>query len=246
MPEHPGNVTNFRRTDTARTGLMTAVRQRSVEVMALLSGDRVLDVGCGTGCGIRALADRVRPGGMVHGVDYDVAMIAEAQRRAGVDGLDRCVSYHQANAAALPWPDAYFDACRSDRVMQHMLAPERAFSELLRVTKPGGRIVVIDGDWATLGIDPDEADAEVDAAGRRAHFLATLHSPNPVTGRCLRGLFVHHGLLDIELCVQPVFDGDSDADWCWQQSRTRESDVAGTFASANIVMVSGRKASAIA
>ncbi len=227
--------------DAARLTLMAGLRQRSIEAMALVPGQRALDVGCGTGTGTLVLADLVGASGMVCGVDYDAAMIVEAQRRASIDGVDQRVSYHQANAAALPWPDGYFDASRSDRVLQRMLDPERAFTELLRVTRSGGRIVVIDGDWATLSIDSDDANTET----RRAYFLTTLKVANPLSGQCLQRLFGHHGLLNIEIDVQPVFERDTDASWCWQQSGTAASDADGRFASANIVIVSGQKAFAI-
>ena len=241
MSAPDANVVDGRTSDTARPAVMAALRQRGIEAMALRPGQRVLDVGCGTGTGTLALADAVGASGTVCGVDYDVVMIAEAQRRAsvdGVDGVDARVTYHQANAAALPWPDGYFDASRSDRVLQHMLDPERAFVELLRVTQPGGRVVLIDGDWATLSIDPDEPDTEM----RRAYFQETLRVANPRSGRCLQRLFERHGLQNIEIEVQPMFERDADALWCWQQSRTPASDADGRFASANVVMVSGRKA----
>jgi ubiquinone/menaquinone biosynthesis C-methylase UbiE len=237
VSEHVANVTHLRTTGAARPALMAALRQQSIAAMALLPGQRVLDVGCGTGTGTLALADAVGASGEVRGVDYNVLMIAEARRRAIVDGFNGWVFYHQANAAALPWPDGYFNASRSDRVLQHMLEPECAFIELLRVTQPGGRVVVIDGDWATLSIDPDEADTEA----RRAYFLETLRSPNALTGQCLHRLFVQHGLVNIEICVQPVFEGDTDMDRCWQQSRAPSSDTDGRFASANVVMVSAQK-----
>lgn len=217
---------------------MAALKQRSVEALALLPGQRVLDVGCGTGTGTLALSDAVGASGKVCGVDYDVAMIAEAQRRASIDGVYHWVSYHQVNAAALPWPDGYFNASRSDRVLQHMLDPERAFGELLRVTQPGGSVVLIEGDWATLSIDADESDMET----RRAYFQETLRGANPRSGQCLQRMFERSRLLNIEIDVQPVFECDADANWCWQQSQTRASDADGRFASANIVMVSGRKA----
>lgn len=217
--------------------LLVGLRRRSTDAMALRPGQRALDVGCGTGNGTLALADVVGVNGVVRGVDYDMTMIAEAQRRAEIDGLAAWVTYHQANAAALPWPDGYFDASRSDRVLQRMLDPVRAFDELVRVTRSSGRIVVIDGDWATLMIDADDPEND----GRLAYFQETLQYANPVSGQCLHQLFENHGLLDIEIDVQPVFERTADAAWCWQQSRTRLSELEGRFASANVVLISGRK-----
>lgn len=209
--------------------------------MAIRPGQCVLDVGCGTGTATLALAEAVGVNGVVRGVDYDAAMVAEAQRRARVDHVDSWVFYHQANAAALPWPDGHFDACRSDRVLQRTLDPERTFRELVRVTQAGGRIVVIDGDWATLAID--SGDPDIDA--RQAYFQATHGVTNALSGQCLRQLFERNGLDDIEVAIQPVFDCEAEVMWCWQQSCTPLSDAEGRFASANLVMISGRKVSAV-
>jgi hypothetical protein len=105
------------------------------------------------------------------------------------------------------------------------------------VTRSGGRVVVIDGDWATLTIDPDDPEND----GQLVYFQQTLPYANPLSGRCLRQLFAHHGLQDIEIDVQPVFERNADVAWCWQQSRTLLSELEGRFSSANVVLISGRK-----
>lgn len=237
MPDHRHTLSSdIAPTVNGRVPL-AGLRTRSADAMALQPGQRALDVGCGTGNSTLALADVVGGRGVVHGVDYDVAMIVEAQRRAAIDGLDTWVTYHQANAAALPWPDGFFDASRSDRVLQRMLDPDRAFSELVRVTQSGGRVVVIEGDWSTLTINSDDPEND----GRLAYFQETFQHANPAAGHCLYQLFADHGLLDIELDVLPVFGRNADAASCWQQSRTLSSALEGRFASANIVLISGRK-----
>ena len=217
--------------------LFAAIQRGSIERMSLEPGFCVLDVGCGTGAGTLALAAEVGVAGVVRGVDYDATMIAEAQRHARVDGVESYVFFHQANAAALPWPDRHFNASRSDRVLQRMLEPERAFDELVRVTRPGGRVVVVDGDWVTLNMDSEAPDIEA----RLPYFQKTLRSPNPQSGQCLHRLFEHYGLLDIVVDVRPVFGSGTNPEWCWKQSRTPSADVDGRYASANIVVISGRK-----
>src|SRR5262249_50798823 len=54
------------------------------------------------------------------------------------------------NATQLPYPDNTFDSCRSERVFQHLEQPEQALAELVRVTKPGGWVVIADADWASM------------------------------------------------------------------------------------------------
>ena len=242
--------------------LMARLKQRSVELMLLKPGDRVLDLGCGPGTDTVALGREVGPTGQVHGVDYDEAMVAQANARAQAEGVGAWVSHHHASASALPWPTGFFDASRSERVFQHLLDPERAFDELLRVTKPGGPLVVIDGDWATLTIDSDETDIE----RRLVQFHAAQMMNNPFSGRRLYRMFRSRGLQDLDIDVQAVFLTDvalarqilrldqiaaealaagvidSEESRRWQASLTRATASGHFFASANAVMVSGRKA----
>jgi SAM-dependent methyltransferase len=241
--------------------LMDAPKQRSYALLQLRSGDRVLDVGCGPATDTIALARLVGPGGEVHGADHDPAMVEQANRRAREAGVGERVSHRQADAGALPWPDGYFDATRSERLLQHLLEPERAFAEMVRVTKPGGRIVVLDGDWASFSVDSDEAEIE----RRLARFHAEHMINNPYSGRTLRRLFGSHGLRDVTTEIWPVYVTDYasarrvsrlemmeqealaagviDADEArrWRASLERVEAVDGFFCNINGIMVAGRK-----
>ncbi len=216
---------------------MAHSKQQSFERMHLQAGQRILDVGCGTGDDTLALATWVGAQGTVHGVDYDAAMIALAWQRCRAESVAATLSYHHANATALPWPDHYFDASRSDRIYQHLLDPVHAFDEQLRVTRPGGRVVVISGDWATLSIDSDEPEIE----SRYAHFVATLAVENPISGHCLRSLFAQRGVLDVQVDVFPIFCAATETSDCWQQSIEPAAAQSGLFVSANVVVISGCK-----
>lgn len=241
--------------------LMARLKQHSFDAMMLKSGDRVLDLGCGPGADTLALGRLVGHTGQVHGVDYDEAMVAQAQTGAQVNGVNDWVSHHHAKATALPWPGGFFDASRSERVFQHLLDPERAFDEMVRVTKPGGRLVVIDGDWATLTIDSDETELE-----RRLVQFHTAHMlNNPFSGRHLYRMFRSRGLQHLEVIVQAVFLTDialarqilrldqigtealaagvidSGESRRWQASITRATASGNFFASVNAVMVAGQR-----
>jgi ubiquinone/menaquinone biosynthesis C-methylase UbiE len=69
--------------------------------------------------------------------------------RRDVAGL----SFDVADAAHLPFGDASFDACRIDRVLQHIADPARALAKMIRVLRPGGVLVAFDSDWETLLVD---------------------------------------------------------------------------------------------
>lgn len=125
---------------------MRRILQQSCERMHLAPGQQVLDVGCGAGADTLAMACVIGASGIVHGVDYDAAMILQATLGARTENAAAWVIYRHANAIALPWPDDYFNATRSDRVFQTLLDLERAFDELLRVTQPDGYVLVFSGD----------------------------------------------------------------------------------------------------
>lgn len=125
-----------------------------LERMAPASGDAILEVGCGPGADLIALADIVGPSGRLVGIDVSEVMIAEARRRAGERALP--VTFEVGEVQALPYPDDTFDACRAARLLEHLPTADRALSEMARVTRPGGRVLVFDFDWDTLIIDhPD-------------------------------------------------------------------------------------------
>lgn len=180
--------------------LLRPLKSRSYESMRIGAGDTVLDVGCGPGLDTLAMAGLVGPAGRVLGVDADASMVAAANENARRAGLSDRVRHERADAAALPLDSDRFDACRSERLFIHLADPLRALAEMARVTRPGGRVVVVDSDWGSLSVDTTRTEVERQLARFRAERLLN----NGYSGRQLFRLFKSCGLLDVEVQIWPV------------------------------------------
>jgi ubiquinone/menaquinone biosynthesis C-methylase UbiE len=102
------------------------------------------------------------------------------------------LSFDVADAAQLPFDDASFDACRVDRVLQHIAHPAPAVRDMVRVIRPGGVLVAYDNDWETLTVD--SADRELTRAILNAWCD---RFPLGWIGRRLVPLFLQAGLRGI-------------------------------------------------
>jgi SAM-dependent methyltransferase len=113
-----------------------ACADQLIDLAGVRSGERVLDVACGTGVVARNAAARVGAGGSVVGIDVNDTMLAVA---ATVSNL---VEWRPADAGALPLPDATFDAVCCQQGLQFFPDPLLALREAHRVLVPGGRIAL--------------------------------------------------------------------------------------------------------
>jgi len=139
----------------ARTADLVAARQDAraaelsehVRAFVQPAGDeRVLDAGTGAGALALALAPFVAE---VVGVDVEPELLVRARERAPANA-----TFEEADATALPFPDGSFDLAGTLRTLHHVHRPELALAELARVTRLGGRVLVVD---QLAPLDPLEA-----------------------------------------------------------------------------------------
>lgn len=117
-----------------------------VELAALRDGERVLDVGTGTGMIPFEIARTAPASCSVLGVDISTGMIETAQARVVAAGLDATrVSFRRMDAETLDLPDRQFDVVVSAFALGHIPTPEKAVAEMFRVLRPGGRFVIAVG-----------------------------------------------------------------------------------------------------
>jgi len=159
------------------------MRARSYELLDLMPGSAVLDVGCGPGRAVAELAER---GVEAVGVDPNRWMLEAARDRWPAR------EFREGTAEELPFPDGCVRGWRAEKVLHVLDEPERAIAEARRVLVPGGRIVVLGQDWDAIMIDAD--DAALTAAILRA---GTGHLGSPRVARRYRNLLLDGGFEDV-------------------------------------------------
>jgi len=180
---------------------IAAGKRRRDRLLALRPGDAALDVGCGTGDDIRALASLVGPNGRVVGFDASRSLIAEARRRTTAEHGP--VEFIVGDAHALPFEDGEFDAARIERTLQHVENPGQVLCELVRVVRPGGVIVTCEPDWGTLVFDATEPEL-----ARLAERIATSSLRHGWIGRQLRGRLLDAGCADATVTAETIVIDD--------------------------------------
>jgi demethylmenaquinone methyltransferase / 2-methoxy-6-polyprenyl-1,4-benzoquinol methylase len=113
-------------------------RERAVDLSDVQPGDRALDVATGTGDLAIALERRVGPGGEVIGSDFSEQMLELARRKSGA------VRFEWGNALELPYADESFDAVTVGFGARNFADLPAGLVEMARVTRPGGRVVVLE------------------------------------------------------------------------------------------------------
>jgi ubiquinone/menaquinone biosynthesis C-methylase UbiE len=174
----------------AKSPILRLCKHRTLEMADIQDGHMVLDVGCGTGVDAIQMATLVGQSGHVFGIDLSQEMILSAQKNAAAVDLPitfRCSSIYQ-----LEFENSFFDRCRADKTFQHLSDPRAALKEMIRVTKPGGKIIIADPDHDSLIIDTPFTDVN-----QRFTRFRSAHMPQGGIAHQMYGICKELGLVNV-------------------------------------------------
>jgi len=151
---------------------------------------RVLEIGCGTGVVLRALAQREGFGGTLVGSDFSDVLIGVARRLAAEDNVGDRIDFRVGDSHGLEDPDDHYDAVIAHTLISHVVDPAAVISQAARVARPGGKIVFFDGDYASLVFGAGDAKTN----GEMVDGILAAIVANPHVMRQLPALLQRAGL----------------------------------------------------
>lgn len=169
----------------------TSYKTLSYDRLQLEPGRQVLDLGCGVGVDLPALAERVGTDGLVIGLDRDPNLLKTAKEATAGRSNVRLVV---ADALELPFPNRSFDGVRADRVLQYIPESAQVLTEMARVLRPGGTLVLVEPDWRAIALFPASPAGEDDDHTWSALVqLCRRRLPHALIGRQLAALLQRQG-----------------------------------------------------
>src|SRR3546814_2320304 len=139
--------------DVCSSDLLAPLGRAAMNALTAMPGERILDIGCGSGQTSLELGGAVEPGGEVLGIDLSAPLLEVAQRRnSGHQGL----RFVQGDAQVFPFAPASFDAAFSRFGVMFFADPVAAFLNIRRGLKPGGRLAF--ACWRSLEENPTRSE----------------------------------------------------------------------------------------
>lgn len=183
-------ATYLRRVLTEGGAPAQAYKELSYSLLDIQPGQRILDVGCGAGVDLPALAKLLGPGGSVVGLELNPTLVMEARRLAAdqQDETTANILVFHGDAQRMTIPSAEFDRARTDRALQHFPQPRQALAEIWRVLRPGGVLTLIEPDWGSMVVAPGSASGSGDESVGRTLDWCRRHLANPLMGRNMYSL----------------------------------------------------------
>ena len=173
-------------------------RQHTLTTLALQPGEKVFDIGCGVGFLTNEMAMLVGKTGQVIGFDQNPEMISHAKQRC--EGLQQA-EFYEGDAAQLPAEDQAFDAVSCTQVLLYVKDVSKVLTEMRRILKPGGRLVIVETDWR--GVVLNSAD---DALTKNIFSAWDNSVPSPNLPVHLKPLLQKHGFYKIKVDPIPILN----------------------------------------
>jgi len=143
----------------AQTAKFAALRERYLDTVGAPPAGRIHELGCGTGAVCRAIATRPGFTGIVVGSDLSANLIERATALVADAGLDN-VSFYQADGQGSDAHDGQYDLVLAHTVISHVTDPDAFLRQAVALARPGGKIIIHDGDYASLTYDSGNPDLD--------------------------------------------------------------------------------------
>jgi SAM-dependent methyltransferase len=177
---------------------MAEVYQWLLSQAELLPGDRVLDLGCGSGTHFAWLANIVGPEGRIVGYDPNPENLEVARSRISGQPYEAQVELHHGEIGALPFEDGVFDAVWCAGSLQYVADPVRAIREMVRVVRPGGKVAAQDVEMHPMMLGPMPDDLLIALKSCLPHGETGSEGfVDWFVGHKLRGYFHEAGLREV-------------------------------------------------
>jgi len=145
--------------DRAKMSKFAEIRENYFDKIGLPLTGRVLELGCGTGAVGRAIASRPGFVGTVVGSDLSARLIETAKDITTKSGLKN-IEYYQADGQGSDAHDGQYDLVLAHTVISHVADPAAFLREAVRLAKPGGKIILHDGDYASYTFDTNTPELD--------------------------------------------------------------------------------------
>src|SRR5262245_28413740 len=146
--------------DRAQMPKFVAIRENYFDKIGMPVTGRILELGCGTGAVCRALASRPGFVGTVVGSDLSAKLIDTAKNITAKSGLKN-IEYYQADGQGSDAHRGQYDLVLAHTVISHVADPAALLLEAIRLTRPGGQIILHDGDYASMTFNTNTPELDL-------------------------------------------------------------------------------------
>lgn len=191
-------------------------RRRYIDILDPRPGERILDVGAGTGLATLEIARRIAPGGKVVALDPSPPLLDYAKAEAATAGLADSTEFQVGDARTMPFPDGRFDKAFCHWVLLHVSPPEGIVREMRRVVRSRGRVVCVELDWEAPILSGPAPDLT-----RRIFDFCNARHIEQYMGRRLPGIVRSCGFAEVQVEAMVLLDDAAQGDQWLEFLRSR-------------------------